>query len=125
MKRTEYLTLEEAVAIHDDLIARFGGAQGILDRGILESALARARSGYYPTLSAQAAALLHSLTLNHAFIDGNKRTAFVSMVIFLKLNGARPRFPTASTERFIIEQIVTKRVQLDEIITWIERHLAP
>lgn len=59
-------TVAETVAVHAKLIARFGGSEGIRDRAALESALARARSGYYSDLIQEAAALWESLSRNHA-----------------------------------------------------------
>jgi death on curing protein len=86
---TSYLTLLEVLAIHDRLLADFGGAAGIRDPGGLESALFRPQTGYYDDTVAEAAALLESLLVNHPFVDGNKRTAFAVADIFLRLNGHR------------------------------------
>ena len=70
---TLYPSVDEVLAAHARLIAVFGGAQGIRDRGALEAALARPQSGYYEDIIQQAAALLESLSENHPFVDGNKR----------------------------------------------------
>jgi death-on-curing protein len=75
-----YLSLSEVVDLHRVLIAESGGAGGIRDLGMLESALAQPRATFggedlHPTLLAKAAALGFSLALNHPFIDGNKRVA--------------------------------------------------
>src|SRR5258708_10733184 len=85
---TDYLTLAEALAIHDDQIERYGGSSGIRDPGLLESALYRPQTGYYADLVEEAAALWESLAQNHPFIDGNKRTAFAATYTFLTINGA-------------------------------------
>ena len=84
---TDYLTLVETLAIHEDQIERFGGAHGVRDLGQLEAALFRPQTGYYLDLIAQAAALWESLSQNHPFVDGNKRTAFAAMAAFLIING--------------------------------------
>lgn len=68
---TVYPSVEEVLAAHARLIAVFGGAQGVRDRGALEAALARPQSGYYSDVVQQAAALLESLSQNHPFVDGN------------------------------------------------------
>ncbi len=68
-------SIEETVAVHAKLIARFGGSGGIRDRAALESALARPRSGYYSDVIQEAVALWESLSQNHPFLDGNKRAA--------------------------------------------------
>lgn len=123
MKKTLYLTLAEILELHIRLIERFGGKVGVHDKGLLESALMRPRTGYYQTLTLQAAALMQSLALNHAFIDGNKRVAFASTAIFLKLNGFSLRIAADDGEYFLIERIIKQRVDLDEIARWLERHL--
>jgi death-on-curing protein len=75
---TDYLTLAEILAMHGDQIDRYGGGQGVRDQGLLEAALYRPQTGYYPDLIEEAAALWESLAQNHPFIDGNKRTAFAA-----------------------------------------------
>ena len=86
---TDYLTLAEVLAIHIDQIERYGGSHGVRDPGILESALFRPQTGYYSDLIEEAAALWESLSQNHPFLDGNKRTAFAATYTFLAINGAR------------------------------------
>jgi death on curing protein len=83
----DFPTLEEVLAMHAILLAEFGGAGGLRDRGALESALMRPQLGYYGSLVAQAAALMESLAQNHPFVDGNKRVAFFVTDTFLRLNG--------------------------------------
>ncbi|MBN9608760.1 MAG: Fic family protein [Actinobacteria bacterium] len=90
-----YLTVEDVFEIGE---VAFGGSVTARDVGLLDSACQRpAASAFgvdaYPTLLEKAAALLHSLTANHALIDGNKRTAWLSTVVFLRLNGARVIVP--------------------------------
>ena len=87
-----YLSLREILELHDTLLAQSGGASGIRDFGALESALAQPRATFgatdlHPSLTGKAAALGYSLTLNHAFVDGNKRVAHAAMEVFLLLNG--------------------------------------
>lgn len=116
-----YLTLDEVLALHAALLARHGGAQGVRDMGLVESALARARSGYYESLSEQAAALLQSFAMNHAFIDGNKRVAWASSMVFLRMNGYRVRVSAEDAERFLIDQVITRRAEVAPIAQWLER----
>ena len=85
-----YLSLGEVVHLHQALLEETGGASGIRDLGLLESALAQPRATFggtdlYPTLVAKAATLGFSLALNHPFIDGNKRVAHAAMEVFLLL----------------------------------------
>ena len=84
---TEYVTTADALFFHVQLIERYGGAPGIRDVGALEAALLRPQTGYYDTIIHEAAALLESLVQNHPFIDGNKRTAFAIVDVFLRING--------------------------------------
>ena len=82
-----YLTTIEVLTMHEDQITRHGGSQGVRDMGLLESALFRPQTGYYKDAIEEAAALWESLSQNHPFIDGNKRTAFAATFTFLRMNG--------------------------------------
>lgn len=82
-----YLTLVEILDMHADQIRRYGGAAGIRDVGLIEAALFRPQTGHYQDLIQEASALWESLSQNHAFVDGNKRVAFVATATFLRLNG--------------------------------------
>ncbi|MEY4580590.1 MAG: hypothetical protein RL701_5293 [Pseudomonadota bacterium] len=123
MDSTLYLTLDEVLALHAALLARHGGANGVRDMGLVESALARARSGYYESLSEQAAALLQSFAMNHAFIDGNKRVAWASSMVFLRMNGYRVSVRADDAERFLIDQIIVRRAEIAAIAEWLERSM--
>ncbi len=86
-----YLTLDDVLTIHSQILEQSGGALGIRDLGSLESALAQPMMTFdgdelYPTLIDKAAALGFSLVMNHPFVDGNKRTGHAAMEIFLVLN---------------------------------------
>ena len=120
MKETIYPTLEEALYLHDILLERFGGARGVLDKGLLESELARPRSGYYRSVSEQAAALMQSLAMNHPFVDGNKRVAFALTAVFLKLNGLSLKVDPREGVHFVEVTLIKERVPLDRITAWIE-----
>ena len=123
MKVFLYPTLAETVELHARLIERFGGKNGVRDLGLLESALMRPQTGYYKSLSLQAAALLQSLSQNHAFIDGNKRVAFASTAIFLRMNGYRLKVDADNGESFIIDRVIKAKADLQEIADWLERHI--
>lgn len=122
MKETVYPTLEEALYLHDLLIKRFGGAPGVLDKGLLESALARPRSGYYRSISEQAAALMQSLAMNHPFVDGNKRVAFALTAVFLRLNGLSLFVEAKAGVYFVEVELIKQRASLAHITDWIETH---
>jgi death on curing protein len=81
----------DVLAIHDRLLALHGGASGLRDQGLLQSALARPRQHYTyaesPDLIEMAAIYTAGIVRNHAFVDGNKRTGFVVGILFLEVNG--------------------------------------
>ncbi|ACK71290.1 death-on-curing family protein [Gloeothece citriformis PCC 7424] len=92
MQSPKFLRIEEVIRIHEDLINSFGGSLGIRDYGLLESAIAQPQVSFggellHPNIYSQAGAYLYHLTLNHPFIDGNKRTAFAVTDTFIRLNG--------------------------------------
>lgn len=93
MSEPVWIGEREALAMHDRLLALFGGAAGLRDAGLLLSALARPQQIYAYNEAADiiemAAALITGIVRNHPFVDGNKRTGFVVGVLFLELNGYR------------------------------------
>ena len=98
MKRPEWVADETVRALHDQLLAAFGGLAGVRDEGLLASALARpVTKGHYdsPDLFELAAAYAFGLIKNHPFVDGNKRVGFAIAVVFLELNGQRFEAPEA------------------------------
>ena len=123
MKVTLYPTLAETLELHARLIERFGGKPGVRDLGLLESALMRPQTGYYTSLSMEAAALLQSLTQNHAFNDGNNRVAFPLTAIFLRMNGYRLKVDADNGESFLNERVIRAKADLAEIANWIEQYM--
>ena len=123
MSETLYPSVEEVLVLHSLLLTRYGGEPGVRDLGMLDAALHRPRSGYYESLSEQAAALLQSLANNHAFVDGNKRVAFFSTDVFLRLNGYRLRVEAQSAHRFLMERFSTGTCTHDRLLPWIRGHL--
>lgn len=89
-----FLTLADALEIHDDQIATYGGSPGVRDQGAFESAVLTPQATFggeflHRSILAMAAAYLFHLCQNHAFIDGNKRVAAESALVFLGINGSR------------------------------------
>ena len=87
-----FLTLAEVIEVHVDQIRRYGGQSGLRDLGLLQSALAQPQAFFagqwlHNDLYAMSAAYAYHLCLNHPFVDGNKRTALASALVFLELNG--------------------------------------
>jgi death on curing protein len=119
------LDIEPVLYIHERIIDKAGGKQGVRDFMLLHSALERCKATFggqdlYPTLLHKAAALLHSLVMNHAFLDGNKRTAYAVTSRFLNTNSIKIM---ASQD-----EIVTMCVAVDnegwgmrEILGWLRR----
>ena len=119
----QFLSVDEAIAIHERLIERFGGTSGIRDKGLLESALFRPQTGYYNDIAELAAALFESLILNHAFVDGIKRVAFFVTDTFLRLNGWKLSVETESAHTFIIGMLERGNCSYDRLLPWIRESL--
>jgi len=122
-----YLTLGEVVDLHRAIIDSSGGATGVRDLAMLESALAQPRvtfggSDLHPTLAAKAAALCFSLALNHPFIDGNKRVAHAAMEVFLMLNGWEIVADVDEQEQLMLE-IAAGRWSREQLHEWLQDHV--
>ncbi|MFM8631774.1 MAG: type II toxin-antitoxin system death-on-curing family toxin, partial [Betaproteobacteria bacterium] len=88
----DFLTLEEVLEIHSTQLARFGGAAGVRDVGLLESALSQPQASFggqyvHEDLFEMASAYLFHVVSNHPFVDGNKRAGLLSALVFLDING--------------------------------------
>lgn len=127
INKTLFLTLEQILTVHTDQIERYGGSHGLRDLGLLESAIYRPQSTFggeelYQTIFDKAASLLHSLIANHPFVDGNKRTATASVLLFLKINGCNLVCGQEELVKFVLD-ISVKKFDLEEIASWIEKHV--
>jgi death-on-curing protein len=120
---TDYLTVAEVLAMHADQIDRYGGSHGLRDQGLLEAALYRPQTGYYAGLIEEAAALWESLAQNHAFIDGNKRTAFAAMYTFLAINGAQLTPDAKETCAFIAALYEASQFNFEKLVPWLRSHV--
>lgn len=124
-----YLTLGEIIALHRAVLNQTGGATGIRDLGALESALAQPRATFggtdlHVTVVQKAAALGFSLTLNHPFVDGNKRAAHAAMEVFLMLNGLELIGTVDEHERLMLD-LADGRISREQLATWIEQRVRP
>jgi len=117
--RVLFLSLDEVLAIHQRVIDVYGGADGVRDLGLLESALYRPQSGYYEDLVTMAAALFESLLMNPPFVDGNKRVAFFATDVFLRLNGWRLEVDANEAHALLTELLQTSRCDLAHLAEWI------
>lgn len=115
----DYIRVDDILAIHKDQIDRFGGSRGVRDPGLLESALFRPQTGYYPTLIDEAAALWESLSQNHPFIDGHKRTAFAATYVFLSINGLEIVATDEDTQVFVLGLYDTAGLNFENLSEWL------
>jgi death-on-curing protein len=115
----DYIRVDDILAIHADQIERYGGGDGIRDPGLLEAALFRPQTGYYPTLIEEAAALWESLSQNHPFVDGNKRTAFALTYVFLAINGLEINATDNEAQNFVLGLYDTSNVIFENLRAWL------
>ncbi|MGK2923762.1 MAG: type II toxin-antitoxin system death-on-curing family toxin [Methyloceanibacter sp.] len=116
-----WLSVDLVLAIHDEQLREFGGPSGLRDRGLLESALARPLNKYAygnDDLAALAAAYGFGLARNHAFVDGNKRIAFLSIITFLGLNEIEFVVPEAEAVVVMLE-VASGDIDEENLTRWI------
>lgn len=121
MTEPEWLDIDTVLDFHAEQLALFGGADGLRDRGLLESALARPlnKFGYGESgVAALAAAYGFGIARNHPFIDGNKRTALASMIVFLGLNGLDLDVPPEAATATILS-LAAGEVTEEVLARWI------
>lgn len=103
----KYLTIHQVISFHDHLLEAFGGLPGIRDKNLLLSALQAPKASFdgremYPSIFEKATVYLYHIAKNHPFNDGNKRTAFVSVLAFLEANHAIMKFTTTDLEQLVV-----------------------
>ncbi|HSW97296.1 MAG TPA: type II toxin-antitoxin system death-on-curing family toxin [Candidatus Saccharimonadales bacterium] len=126
MENIIYLTLEQILIIHEDQVDRYGGTPGLRDLPLLESAVLRPQTTFsgkdlYETHFEKAAALMHSIMMNHAFIDGNKRTGVVAALVYLELNNIK----ISIEENQLVEAVLLiekEKWKIKEIAKWFENN---
>jgi len=119
------ILISEVEHLHQTLIDRFGGSQGIRDRTALESALARPFQTFdnkelYISVLEKAASLVESILVNHPFIDGNKRTGYAVLRLFLIDNGCDFSGSQDNKYEFIID-IASRSVKFEGILEWLTK----
>ncbi|CAF24197.1 type II toxin-antitoxin system death-on-curing family toxin [Candidatus Protochlamydia amoebophila] len=120
-----YLSFEQIIELHDALIDKFGGLLGIRERGLLESALAAPMMAVFgvelhKTIYNKAAAYLFYIAKNHAFLDGNKRTAAAAALSFLRANGKSPKYDVEDFLEFAVS-VAEGQADLDTISNYFEK----
>ena len=108
------VTLEDVLEAHRVALLRSGGLDGVRDLGLIESVIARPYSGYHTSIHRKAAALTHSLAKNHGFLDGNKRTALLTLVLFID----RSNYDLVGPDNRLVGAIVSEEQSV--IITSVE-----
>jgi death-on-curing protein len=122
---TVHLSLEQVLELHRLQRRRFGGAGGLRDRGALEAALGRPQMTFggedlYPDVAAKAAALMHSLVMNHPFVDGNKRVGAHAGILFLVANEVEPAFPAADLVEITLA-VARGEVSAEALAIWLRQ----
>jgi death on curing protein len=125
LQTPKFLDQSSVLRIHDRQIQKFGGTRGIRDAGLLESALTQPQTSFggellHPTIHEQAAAYLYHLSMNHPFLDGNKRTAFAVMDAFLRLNGYRLNLSNDQAYQLVLD-VVQKALSKENLCDYLEQ----
>jgi death on curing protein len=125
---THWIWLDGQVllAVHDEQLAEHGGQAGVRDMALFDSALARAQqvAAYgEPNVATLAAAYGYGISRNHPFLDGNKRTAFVAVELFLMLNGHRLAAADVDCVLTMLD-VASGQITEPEFAAWIQKHLA-
>lgn len=129
MQTPKFVPPSSVLKIHQAQINRFGGIQGIRDAQLLESALAQPQATFggtylHPTIPSQAGAYLFHLCMNHAFLDGNKRTALATAIAFLSVNHYELKL--SGDEAFnLVCQVAAGEISKDELISQLETVAQP
>ena len=123
----QYLTQNEVLDLHQQIIERTGGLSGIRDLGALQSAIAQPRMTFdgvdlYPTVEEKAASLCFSLVCNHPFVDGNKRVGHAAMETLLVLGGCEIKSATDDSERIILG-VASGSVSREQLVQWLREHI--
>ncbi len=121
-----WLNIDDVYTIHQEIILKAGSVASVRDFSLLHSAVERPKATYggkdmYPTIFSKAAALLHSLCMNHSFTDGNKRTSWISTKRFLKMNGYYLKAVRIEAVAFMLS-VDNDKLPLKDISSWLKSH---
>ncbi len=124
MKRPAWVLKDTVLALHEQLLAEFGGSSGLRDVGLLESAIGRPVNVHVyenATVFDLAASYAFGLVKNHPFVDGNKRIGFAVAALFLELNGRSLRAPEADA---VVQTLALAAgaITQDAYASWLEKH---
>ncbi|MCL2089479.1 MAG: type II toxin-antitoxin system death-on-curing family toxin [Oscillospiraceae bacterium] len=121
------ITIEEIILLHEKLINTTGGSPGLRDYGLLESAVLGCYQSFggqdlYPTIIEKAARLSYFLCNNHAFVDGNKRIAVTSMLVFLRMNDIKLIYTQAELITLGLG-MANGSINFEDVLAWISVHI--
>lgn len=121
----EYLTIEQVIELHDELLKRYGGLPGIRDKNLLWSAIDAPKAAMfgqemYPSVYEKATAYLYHIVCNHPFNDANKRTGYATTLVFLEVNDAKQSFKKEDLENLVVA--VAKGKETKERIAYFLEH---
>jgi death-on-curing protein len=129
MSEPIWIRSDVVISLHEEALMMHGGPEGVRDLGLLESALARpknlfAYSEFPPSLPQLAASYAKGIVANHPFVDGNKRTAFIVSVTFLRLNGLKL---TATKEDRVLTfwSLAAGEIDESDLALWFARNAVP
>jgi len=123
------LKISDVLAIHERLLKEFGGASGLRDNDLLESAISRPYQTFdseelYPTIEEKASAIIESIVTNHPFIDGNKRTGYTMFRLLLLSEGKDIDCSQKEKYEFVIS-VAERKLDYEEILRWTLRNIKP
>lgn len=126
---SRFLSAGEVLALHSLVIEESGGSHGVREMALLESALGAPQQTFggealHADVFAQAAALLRSIALNHPFVDGNKRSAFMATFVFLQLNGQDFAAPESEVVEYMV-RVAAQKPPLEAIADWLRSCCGP
>lgn len=121
------INIEEVILIHDKIIKKYKGLEGIKDYGALESSLNNAFSTFfgedlYKTNLEKIANIFYLLCSNHSFIDGNKRTAVNVFNILIKINDLNINYKLIELQELALKSVVHE-INMDDVVEWMKEHL--
>lgn len=125
-REPNWLNRDAVLAMHSELVAEHGGADGIRDDGLFDSALARPQNAWAyssprPSRADCAASLCFGLAKNHAFVDGNKRIALAAAAVFLEINGYELDAPEVEAAA-VIQDVAAGKLTESALAAWFEKN---
>ena len=125
---TLYLSIDQVEELHALQLRRYGGSPGLRNRGGLESAVARPAITFggedlYPDHASKAAALMHSLVMNHPYVDGNKRVAAHAAILFLRMNGQRLEVTSTELVEFTVA-VAKGELDAEALAIWFRQRIS-